>query len=122
MLQHPPRESARVSWAYFALGYAAILMTVPVARTIQNWVADHWGRGAFTVFVIACIVATLAACARRLARLKAPSSLARGLWLLVIAGIYGAWTLHLGQDAPEEAVHFLEYGGLSLLAFRAFSH
>lgn len=122
MLQHPPRESARVSWATFVLGYAAILMTVPLARTIQNWVADHFGRAAFTVFVIACVVAALAACATRLVRLQAPSSLARGLWLLVIAGIYGAWTLHLGQGAPEEAVHFLEYGGLSLLAFRALSH
>ncbi|HZM69510.1 MAG TPA: VanZ family protein [Candidatus Cryosericum sp.] len=122
MLQHPPRESARVSWTYFVLGFVAILMTVPVARTIQNWVADHWGRQAFTIFVIACVVITLAACARHLARLQAPSSLARGLWLLVIAGIYGAWTLHLGQESPEEAVHFLEYGGLSLLAFRALSH
>jgi hypothetical protein len=122
MLQHPPRESARVSWTYFVLGFAAILMTVPVARTIQNWVAGHWGRHAFTVIVIACVVAALAACAKHLARLEAPSSLARGLWLLVIAGIYGAWTLHLGQESPEEAVHFLEYGGLSLLAFRALSH
>lgn len=122
MLHRPPREPERISWASFSLGAVVILLTIPLARGIQNWVADRWGRGAFTIIVIACVVAALIACGFLLARGAAGFSLSRALWLLAVAATYGAWTVHLGRDAPEEAVHFLEYGGLSLLGFRALSH
>ncbi|OGD22841.1 MAG: hypothetical protein A2W03_03670 [Candidatus Aminicenantes bacterium RBG_16_63_16] len=47
-------------------------------------------------------------------------SLPRYLWLAAVLGLYVYFTLKLWR-APEEAVHFLEYGLLGFLLFRALS-
>jgi hypothetical protein len=47
-------------------------------------------------------------------------SLSRYLWLAAILGLYIHFTLRLWRT-PEEAIHFLEYGLLGFLLFRALS-
>ncbi len=38
-----------------------------------------------------------------------------------VAGVFGGWTFHLRTN-PEVAMHFVEYGVLGLLIFRAMAH
>jgi hypothetical protein len=122
MFQRPPREAEWISCSYFVLGSVAIFLTVPFARLIQDWVSDHFGRVAFTYFVVACVVAALLAGIRRVVRQQGRLGVGRSAWLLAVAAAYAGWTIYLGQGSPEEAVHFLEYGALSLLGFRVLSH
>ncbi len=48
-------------------------------------------------------------------------SLPNYIWLLVLAGLYIHLTLKL-RNSPVEVTHFLEYGVLSILLFRALNH
>ncbi|MFH0909511.1 MAG: VanZ family protein [bacterium] len=121
MLDTPPRESRVVSWL-LACAWAVVIYTaVPFARRIQLFVSDHWGRKTFIYIVLAVLV---------LAGIKACLILARRRFelrwwnagcLLAVGLAYGVFAINL-RDAPEEALHLVEYGGLSLLVFRALSH
>ncbi len=51
-------------------------------------------------------------------KIRAPSNY---IWLFIVAGLYIYFTLKLWK-APEEAVHFLEYGLLGFFLFKALIH
>jgi hypothetical protein len=42
-------------------------------------------------------------------------------WLFATAAIFVGYTIHL-RNSPEEAVHFLQYGLLGILTYRALAH
>ena len=42
-------------------------------------------------------------------------------WLISIATVFIIYTLQLRRN-PEEAMHFVQYGVLSILIYRALSH
>lgn len=98
-----------------------IYAVVPYSRRIQESVAAACGRAAFTWVVFAvlavCAIWAVTWCARRRAAISPRSIVA----LLAVFAAYGAraWTL---DDSPEEALHLVEYGLLSLLLFRALAH
>jgi hypothetical protein len=115
-----PRK-AFFAWLWVALCILAIFLVVPLARTIQKFVTARWGRALFAYGVLtATAVAFLAIISYLVFRLKirSPSNYA---WLAAVAGLYIYFTLQLWR-APEEAVHFLEYGLLGFFLFRALSH
>ncbi len=95
-----------------------ILSSVPLSRSVQELVRDSVGRQAWLVVVLVILALALVATAvlglRRLGRV----AWWRLPWLLLTAGAYGGYSWHLRQ-APEEALHFVEYGVLGLLIFRA---
>ena len=96
-------------------------MTIPLARTIQRFVARNWGDEIFIYAVLGFIGAGLAAGLTSISRGR--SLLSRdSLWLLAVATIFSGYTLKLGQESPSEAVHFVQYGILGILLFRALSH
>ncbi len=108
------------AWGWVALCSLVIFSIVPLARLIQNFVSTRWGRTAFGFAVLAGVGAFFLAVANYLLfRLKI-RSFSRYLWLAGVLGLYIYFTLKLWR-APEEAVHFLEYGLLGLLLFRALS-
>jgi VanZ like family len=115
----PPKKGL-FAWIWVALCTLAIFLVVPLARTIQKFVSAHWGRTFFGYAVLA--VTALGFCAIvyilvfRL-KIRSPTNY---LWLTVVAGLYIYFTLKLWR-APEEAVHFLEYGLLGFFLFRALS-
>ena len=121
MIAQPPRERPWVSWLLFVSCALVVFATVPFARAIRNVVIAHWGRTAFAYTVAGCVIVSLVVLLRRLRRARALRPIGI-VWLLAIAAAYLAWTAMLAQESPEEAVHFLEYGLLSMLAFRALSH
>jgi hypothetical protein len=108
------------AWLWVALCILAIFLVVPLARAIQNFVAARWGRALFGYGVLAATAAAFLAAIYVLAfRLKI-RPLSNYLWLATVAGAYIYVTLQLWR-APEEAVHFLEYGLLGYFLFRALS-
>ena len=115
-----PPKKAFFAWLWVALCTLAIFLVVPLARAIQKFVSTHWGRPFFGYAVLA--ITALAFCAIvyflvfRL-KIRSPSNY---LWLTAVAALYIYFTLELWR-APEEAVHFLEYGLLGFFLFRALS-
>ncbi len=121
MIRGAPGEHPWVSWLYFLLCALAIFLTIPFARAIRSFVTEHWGRLTFAYVVVACVLGVVAWLLRGL-RLRGEYSTARAVWVVAVAAVYLGWTALLAMVSPEEAIHFLEYGLLSLLAYRALSH
>jgi len=107
------------AWLWFTLCTLAIFLIVPLARTIQSFVQDRWGRSLFgyTVLVVAGgTFLTLICFLYFRLKIRSPSNY---IWLTIITGIYIYFTLKLWK-VPVEAIHFLEYGLLGFFLFRAF--
>lgn len=122
MFQTPPRVRPALSWALVAAWVLAIYATVPFAREIQRRADAEWGAGSLRTFSISVIalgasiaILHLARSARGVLACKRFIPLA-GVCLLFFASIKRL------ADTPAEAVHFVQYGILSLLAFGAFAH
>jgi len=119
MIQQAPRGRASFSWLLVAAWTLIIYATIPLARSIQEYVSDHWGRLLFRDVVLAAVV--LAGGAALLAVVRSVRSRTQYLWLAAVAAGYVYGTFQL-WGSPEEALHFVEYGVLALLLFRAFAH
>ncbi len=108
------------AWFWVFLCVLGIFLIVPLARLIQDFVSKNLGRSAFGYFVI-----TITALFSLLSglflyfRLKI-RKLTNYLWLSLIAFAYFYLTLRLWKR-PEEAIHFIEYGLLGFLLFKALS-
>ena len=92
-----------------------------MARGIQRFVYNNWGREVFGYFVLAVLfIGSISLLYYLIFKLKirAPSNY---IWLLSVAGLYVYFTLKLWK-IPEEAIHFLEYGLLGFFLFRALIH
>lgn len=110
-----------LSWIWVGLCSTAIFLTIPVARSIQRFVSNNWGRELFGYFVLSVIcIAFIILLYFLIYKLKI-RSISNYIWLLLIAGLYTYFTLKLWK-IPEEAIHFLEYGLLSFFLFKALRH
>jgi len=115
------REKARrvLAWGWVGLCSLAIFLTVPVARTIQEFAFKHAGPHFFSYLLLAVVAAAFLGTAYVLfvrLRIRRP---ARYLWLAVCAAAYVYVTLKYWSGAVE-AAHYLEYGVLGLLLFKAW--
>ena len=120
MLDNLPAESERRSWLYVCLWSLLIFLTVPVARAIQAYVSEHWGRDLFLYTVVIIIVLLLIVSLRLIIRRRTATAL-NYIWLIGIATVFIAYTFQL-RGNPEEALHFVQYGILSILIYRALTH
>lgn len=121
MFQTPPREGPVRSWLLVGAGSLLILAAVPVARGWLGWL-DRLGLRDYVRWAVLSVIAMAALLAlvylyRRLRQLTWP----RLLWVLGVVGVFG-YFLMAKMKTPGEALHFLEYGLLGLLALRAMSH
>jgi len=119
-----PAESERRSWLWVALWSASIFAAVPMARLAEGWVREHLGQAAFGWFVLGAVGAAFALAVRaRLRAARAAARVNRGslVWLTLVAAAFAAGTASLWSN-PEEAMHFVQYGVLSLLLHRALAH
>ena len=119
MLDVPPREPRWVSWLYVALGSLVIFLTVPFARALQSALAEHAGR-TFVFYIVGIAAVVGAALAIRSLK-KRRIGVAAYVWLTAVLVAF-AWYAYVLRDNPEETIHFVEYGILSLLVYRALVH
>ena len=109
-----------LAWLWVGLCVLAIFLVVPTARAIQRFVSTNWGRSLFGYAVLAAVIIAFFSLVYFLVFRLNIRSPANYIWLTVVAGLYVYFTLQLWH-APEEAVHFLEYGLLGYFLFRALS-
>lgn len=119
MFDRPPKERESLSWTYAVLWAGIIFVTVPFVRAGVDFVRGQWGGEVFTYTVAAIAIATTAAA---LLLIRRRASLASFCWLVGIGGLVVYLTFDLAKSAPDEAVHFVQYGVLSVLLYRAFVH
>jgi VanZ family protein len=106
------------AWLLVSLCILSIFLIVPLARTIQEFVAGRWSRSLFGYTVILVVGGAFLALVCILIFRQKIRSVTNYFWLLLVSALYIYSTLKL-WDSPEEAVHFLEYGLLGFLLFRA---
>jgi len=110
-----------LSWLGVVLCVASILLMVPIARTIRNFVETTWDVSLFGYLVLIFVFATFLASLYILWFRLNIRSLSNYLWLAAVALIYVYFTLKL-WGRPEEAIHFLEYGLLGFLLYQALRY
>jgi hypothetical protein len=105
-------------WFAVAIWVAVIYTTIPFVRRLREAFVARLPAELIGFAVMA--VVGLAAAAALLVLARSPRRLrpADALWLLAVAGAVLLWTRNL-MGQPEEAVHFLEYGALGVLTYRA---
>ena len=100
-----------------------IYATIPFARAIQKFVTYHFGsREVFTAVVLAAIVAGAGLVSLHLVKRRDRIRWYNLACLLAVAAVYAFYAVHLKRKSPEEALHFIEYGVLGILLFRALNH
>lgn len=121
MLDLHLQETEGRSWLYVGIWVLLIFFTIPLARGMQTYISAHWGREFFLYAVVAAILALLFVALWKLIRTQRTVTVYNYGALFTVSGIFIAYTLQLRRN-PEEAVHFVQYGVLGLLTYRALSH
>jgi VanZ family protein len=115
------KKNMWLPWLWVALCVLTIFLVVPVARTITRFIETYWDVSIFGFFVLAVIIFFFAVCLYLLIYRLKIRTLSNYIWLTSVILIYVYFTLKLWKR-PEEAVHFLEYGLLGYLLFRALRY
>ena len=119
MFDRLPKEKEAVSWAYALLWAGLTFVTVPYVRVAQAYVSDNLGDGFFTYIVVAVV---LLAATLTLYSIRQRLTFWSCFWLVGTAVVLVYLAFGLAAVSPVEAVHYVQYGTLSVLLFRAFSH
>lgn len=97
-----------------------IYTTIPFVRRAREAFAARWPAEYIGYAVIVVVLAAAAGAAVVVRRQRARISIADSLWLVLVATVVVLWTRRL-MGRPEEAVHFVEYGVLGVLIYRAIA-
>lgn len=88
---------------------------------MTDFVDERWGRESITYGATLAVVLMLLASGAYVWR-QATYTVAGLVWIIAIAVIYAYLIVGLKGGSPEEALHYLLYGGLGVLLYRAFAH
>ncbi len=119
MIRTPPKVSALLAWSQAIAWVAVIYTSIFFARRVQAFVVANVGREGFYFFVVLFGVITLAYIARHLYRYRKEYSWLNYFTIVVVFSLYLFRTTQLKKSAPEEALHFVQYGILYCLILRA---
>ena len=111
-------RSVLYRWLPVLLWVAVIYTTIPFVRRLREFFVARWPGELIAYGVMAVVVAAAVAGIGLLWRRRRGIRVANALWLVGIATVLVVWTRRL-MGQPEEAVHFLEYGVLGVLLYRA---
>ncbi len=121
MFRFSPKESVWVSWLYVALCTIVIYGTIPFARVIQKFIDEQYGRQFFFNLTLTCIIITIFFLVVYLLRIRTLLIVRKVLWLLTAGGVW-IYSIMQFKHSPEETLHFIEYGLVGLLLYRALMH
>jgi len=115
-------NKVRLSYSFVFLYILLIFITIPFARRISNVVTKNLGRDTFGYVVLVAVAVGFVWCAVVLIRKHVGKLPVRNLvWLAGITAGYVYGTVRLWK-IPAETFHFLMYGLLSYLLYRALRH
>lgn len=120
MIKAPPREKEFISWLYVMIFSLLVFGTVPFARETTRLISSRLGENFFMYFVVGAVTVALVSVLSYIGRRNSRIGV-NFIWLWAVAIIFIGYTIRL-REIPVEAVHFLEYGFLGILLYRAFSH
>jgi hypothetical protein len=122
-MENEPRykEDEATSWLWAGCWLLFIYVTIPLARPIQEFVRDHGGK---SLFLIATFAAFAVAAILLIRSVWRGALSCRPAGMVVLGAIFGLFcSMTWGLRAnPEESLHFVQYGVLSMLLFRALHH
>lgn len=108
-----------LAWLWVALCALAIFFVVPFARAIQTFTSKHFGAAFFIILLLAVVAVTfLVVLYVLIFRLKIRIA-SQYIWLVAGVALY----FYIGLTRiknPFEGAHYLEYGLLGCLLFRAW--
>jgi len=115
------KEDEATAWLWVGCWLLIIYITIPLARTVQEFIKGHGGSGLFLVATFASFTVAASLLIRSMMRRTLRCTPLGMLILGVILGLFCflAWKLRAN---PEESLHFVQYGVLSLLLYRALNH
>ena len=111
-------RSVLYRWLPVLLWVGVIYTTIPFVRRLRELFVARWSAELIGYAVMAVVVAGAGAAIVALRRRQSRIHVADAAWLLAVAVVLVVWTHHL-MGQPEEAIHFLEYGVLGALLYRA---
>ncbi len=111
-------QRAATRWFLVVVWITVIYTTIPVVRRLREAFVARWPAELIGYGVMAVVAGVTAAGIVYLRRRRPRFDFANALWLLGVSTILLLWTGRL-MGQPEEAVHFLEYGVLGVLLYRA---
>ena len=118
-MKRSPFSTPLLSWLWVILWSILIFLSVPVVRAIQKYIAEHWGKQFFLYLVFGSLFLGLIFLLYLLFFKMKIRSLANYAWLVVTLGLYIYFILNLNlRDAPDETIHFIEYGALGFFLFK----
>jgi len=97
-----------------------VFVSIPYARVVRDFIADNFSRNFFGYFVFAVIAAGFLSAVFFITTGSITKNKKKYLWLGCVTAAYCYGTLKLWK-CPEDAIHFITYGVLSCLLFRALS-
>jgi len=121
MFTAKPKERELFSWLIVSLWMLFIYTAIPLARKLQHFIQEHLGRSTFIWIVALYIGSFLLLGVLYLLRNRKRTSIRGMPWLIITGVIFAGWTFAL-RDNPERALHFVQYGTLGLLTYRALLH
>ena len=115
----PDFKKKAAAWALVAAWAVVLFLSIPFARAaqgaIERWAGTRIYLAAMIVLGAGCGVAMLAGLVR-----GARNRIARRVGGLILVGVLSAGVLLTQLQTSAEAIHFLEYGLLGFLLFRAW--
>jgi len=122
MIFSKPREAEWLSWTFVGIWITVIFYTITRARELESFFKKMWGESSFTYMVVASALILMAFTISFFLRYKKYYKLVNYIVLFVVGGIYILRAFQLAKHSPGEALHFIEYGFLFVLLYRALVH
>ena len=115
----PPRAPEWRSWTYVVAWTLVLLATLPLAGWLQQSIERYAGKWVY-VALVGFLVALFAGVSARYVIRTQHIKNSNVLWIagpaMIVVGITAT------SRTPIEGIHFIQFGVLGLLAFRALSH
>ena len=111
--------SPRRRWLPVVVWTATIWAAIPFMRALERVFTHFLPKQAIGWFVVAAIVVAAGAATVAVRRARGRLDMVTLVTLAISASVLVAWTAHLWRE-PAEAFHFVQYGVLGALLFRAW--
>ncbi|MFQ6103720.1 MAG: VanZ family protein [Candidatus Glassbacteria bacterium] len=111
-------QSKTRKWLHVGLFSIVILLTLPVGPLIRDFLYERFGMRSVIFFVAAVLTAGFVTALVHAFRKKGGLPLLQLFWFLLVGYLY--WiAIKRTFKVPIESIHFVEYGIVSLLMYRA---